>query len=182
MIKKSLRQIKKENAEFARAVKFLIDKILDENGKQKVEGKPLLAHSLDVAYKLRNLGYENDLVLAAVLHDLIEDAGISAEEIRKKFGSLVCELVEAVSFKDNIEDKATRYQEMYKRTKEAGKDALILKTADLLANYNFFHFVRDHKLKKFLVKKYKYFLTIAQPISQEPIYQELSEKIKNPQK
>ena len=73
---KSLQQIKKDNAEFARAIKFMIEKILDEKGKQKINGKPLVTHSLDTAYKLRDLGYKNDLVIAGVLHDLIEDAGV----------------------------------------------------------------------------------------------------------
>lgn len=174
---KSLPQIKKENAEFARAIKFMIEKILVEKGKQKVKGKPLVTHSLDTAYKLRDLGYKNDLVIAGVLHDLIEDADVLVGEIEKEFGNSIARLVEANSFKQEIEDETTRYQELFKRTKETGKDALILKAADILVNLDFFYFVLETKLKKSLIKKWEYFLEIAQPIQKEPVYQELKQKI-----
>ncbi len=180
---KSLREIKKENAEFARAVKFMIEKILDEKGKQKLKNKkPLIAHSLDTAYKLRDLGYDNCLVIAGVFHDLIEDANVSVQEIKKEFGNYIAKLVEAVSFKNIIEEKTVRYKEFYQRTKKAGKDALILKAADILTNYSYFRFIKNRIKKKFIIKKWKYFLEIAQSIEKEPVYQELKQKIQKIEK
>lgn len=166
---KEIKIIKKEHNKLAKAIKFLVDKVLDEKGEQKDSvrtSKPLVAHSLEVAFCLKQLGYENDIVMAAVLHDLLEDTDTKEKEITEKFGKEVANIVEAVSY-DFGENKNADYKKSFDEMADF-PEALIVKSADLLENIKYFQFAPDNE-KPGLLKKWNYFLNIAQRISGEPI-------------
>ncbi len=64
------------------------------NGKvRKCEGHPAILHSLEAAAITQSVTDEPEAVIAAVLHDIVEDTDTSLEELRKLFGSRVAELV-----------------------------------------------------------------------------------------
>ena len=170
---KNIEIIKKEHYKLAKAIKFLIDKVLDEKGEQKTDvrtSKPLVAHSLEVAFYLKQLGYENDIVIAAVLHDLLEDTDTKKEEITEKFGKEVADIVEAVSYDFGV-NKDADYKKSFDKMADF-KEALIVKSADLLENIKYFQFAPGEE-KSELIKKWNYFLKIAGKISSEPVYKEL---------
>lgn len=58
---------------------------------------PFILHPLEVAQLLRGRDYPDDVVAAGVLHDVIEDTGVSQEELEERFGTPVAALVVAVS-------------------------------------------------------------------------------------
>ena len=60
-------------------------------------GEPYITHPLAVAEIVADLGLDTDCVIAALLHDCIEDTGATHEDIAKKFGPTVAELVEGVT-------------------------------------------------------------------------------------
>lgn len=62
-----------------KAIKFLVHQI-DKNGKNS---KPVIFHSLKVGIHLYNLGYDKDIVIAGVLHDVLEDADVDSKEVKK---------------------------------------------------------------------------------------------------
>jgi len=82
--------------------------------------KPGVAHNLRVGSHLQELGYNQDIVMAGILHDLIEDTAITASEIKKEFGVRVTELVMANTFDDSIDDKVRRYRELFGRCLKVG--------------------------------------------------------------
>ena len=61
--------------------------------KRKLTGTPYILHPLEVASILANMSASQDLIIAAMLHDTIEDCGIKREEIESQFGPRVTELV-----------------------------------------------------------------------------------------
>lgn len=81
----------------------LIDKAYDfgkaAHGNQKrMNGKPYFEeHCVHVADHILELGMDTPLVCAALLHDTIEDTKVTAEQIKKEFGSEIALLVEGVS-------------------------------------------------------------------------------------
>jgi len=80
-------------------VRFLIDCCLDKEGNQKITNpKPVVAHSLRMGFDLLRQGYDVDIVIGAVLHDVEEDAGVSIKEIEKNFGKKVAKTVEVVEY------------------------------------------------------------------------------------
>ena len=80
----------------------LIDKAVDyARNKHKLQkrkdGSPYIIHPLAVAQIVAEIGLDMDAILAALLHDCIEDTDASHEDIEKLFGRTVAELVEGVT-------------------------------------------------------------------------------------
>ena len=61
--------------------------------RRKVDGHPAILHSLEAATITQTLTDEREAVIAAVLHDTVEDAGVKIGEILERFGDRVAELV-----------------------------------------------------------------------------------------
>jgi len=177
---KSLNQIKKEQFRLQRAVKFLVDCCLDKEGSQKITNpKPVVAHSLRMGFDLLRRGYDIDIVIGAILHDVEEDAGVSIKEIEKRFGKKVVEIVEAVSCNRNIPEGKERYLDTYKRIIKAGRQAIIVSVADHINNANYYKYIKSKLTKKEVYEMWRvFFKIVASKISDEPIYQELKTKMK----
>jgi (p)ppGpp synthase/HD superfamily hydrolase len=105
---------------------------------------PYIVHPLDVLSILLKSGAGEDLVIAGVLHDVLEDTPRSKDEIRKDFGNVVGSLVEGASESEaltkgvsNEEKKKTwklRKSERITKVRTAGRELRLLICADKLAN------------------------------------------------
>ncbi|MBU2416356.1 HD domain-containing protein [Patescibacteria group bacterium] len=157
------------------AIKFLVFAIY-ESGKNP---KPVILHSVRVGLHLYNLGYDKDIIIVAILHDVIEDTDLETKEVETKFGKKIARLVEANSFDENIEDKTARYKENFERCRKAGKDALIVKAADFFDNVDYYHLASTNELAKWLLGKLKYFIDNSKDeLKDEALYDELVKKYK----
>ncbi len=107
------------------------------NGQErKVTGTPYISHPFSVASIVSNYTDNEEIIIAALLHDVIEDVdkdGYREQDITDTFGQRVADLVLDVS-----EDKSLPYDERKKeyldRVKELDQDALLIKYADLYHN------------------------------------------------
>src|ERR1700753_1237737 len=68
------------------------------------DGAVFLVHPAEVASLLARLGYPDDVVAAAVLHDVLEDTDAQFGDLRSRFGTRVAELVAVVSDDPAIAD------------------------------------------------------------------------------
>lgn len=66
-------------------------------GQVRKSGEPYITHPVEVAKILMNLGMEETVVIAGLLHDVLEDTNVTKEEIEKEFGKDVLSLVEAIT-------------------------------------------------------------------------------------
>ncbi len=105
--------------------------------------------------------YSKDIVLAGILHDLLEDTDVKANDIELKYGSNIRKIVEAVSFNPKIDDKLKQAKFMFENCCNQGYEALIVKCADLLDNIDYVNFVTDLNIKNKLLKKYELFLGMS---------------------
>lgn len=112
---------------------------------RKCEGHPAVLHSLEAGTIAQTLTKEEDIVVAVLLHDTIEDAGISAKEIDEKFGERVIDLVlsETENKRAHL-DPADSWMmrkeesiEVLKATKDIGVKILFL--SDKLSNIRSFY-------------------------------------------
>lgn len=146
---------------------------LDEGGQNP---KPVLLHSFKVSMSLYALGYGRDIVLSAILHDLIEDTGTTREDIAELYGEEIAGIIAAVSFDAGIEDVLEQAKDMFGRCISFGRKALIVKCADLLDNIAFVHLPAPAEQEK-LLRKYSLFLEISEAhIGDEPIYGQLAKR------
>ena len=72
-------------------------------GQQRRSGEPYVTHPLAVAGILADMHMDHQSLMAAMLHDVIEDTGISKAAIEEQFGESVAELVDGVSKLTQIE-------------------------------------------------------------------------------
>lgn len=162
-----------EDVEIERAIKFLVQSF-EESGDNP---KPVILHSIRVGMDLYRRGYEKRIVIAGLLHDVLEDTDVSKDEINSKFGKDVSDIVEATSFDGDIEDYADRYHDTLDRCFKKGRDAVLVKAVDTLDNSDYYHVAGSDELRSKLLEKMKYFIDNAEPcIGNEPIYQELRDK------
>ena len=61
--------------------------------RRKKSGVPYILHPMEASVIVGTMTDDQNLIAAAVLHDVVEDAGITLEEIKEKFGQRVWELV-----------------------------------------------------------------------------------------
>ncbi|MDM8239056.1 bifunctional (p)ppGpp synthetase/guanosine-3',5'-bis(diphosphate) 3'-pyrophosphohydrolase [Pseudoflavonifractor phocaeensis] len=83
----------------------------EHHGQLRKSGEPYIIHPLAVADIVADLGLDVDSVIAALLHDCIEDTDATHDEIAKKFGAPVAALVEGVT-------KLTRVQYVSKEEEQ----------------------------------------------------------------
>jgi len=77
-------------------------------GQTRVSGEPYIAHPLETALFLADLHLDAHTLIAALLHDVVEDCGITLEELDARFGHEVTKLVDGVTKLARLDD---RFQE-----------------------------------------------------------------------
>lgn len=139
--------------------------------------KPVLLHNIRVGFHLYELGYSEDIVLAGLLHDILEDTETSKSDLKDKFGAKITQIVSSNSFNALIEDKTEQFKDMFKRCMVYGKEALIIKAADILDNSNYIQFVDNKENREWLLFKMKSFIDISMElIETEEIWIKLNKK------
>lgn len=95
---------------------------------------PYIVHPLNVAKLLIESDAAANTVIAGVLHDTIEDAGVTSDQIAQRFGKEVCELVAAVTEPPRSLVWEDRKRTVLKRLESAPLAVLELECADKLDN------------------------------------------------
>ncbi|MDG2090718.1 MAG: bifunctional GTP diphosphokinase/guanosine-3',5'-bis pyrophosphate 3'-pyrophosphohydrolase [Gammaproteobacteria bacterium] len=109
------------------------------DGQFRISGAPYVTHPLAVAGILREMHMDHQSVAAAMLHDVIEDTGLTKEAIFDQFGTSVADIVDGVSklnrieFSSHAEAQAENFQKM---ALAMAKDirVILVKLADRMHN------------------------------------------------
>ena len=119
--------------------------------RRKKSSAPYILHPMEAAVIVGTMTDDQNLIAAAALHDVVEDAGITIEEIEERFGKRVRELVqsETEDKRDNLPPEATwrirkaESLEILKNTEDIG--VLMVWLGDKLANMRSLY--RDWKVE-----------------------------------
>lgn len=119
---------------FLKALNFSAGKHRDQRRKDK-KASPYINHPIEVANILWTIGgvYDVSTIIAAILHDTIEDTDTTPEELRDHFGDEVLKLVLEVS-DDKSLPKQERKQNQIKHSSRLSLAAKQLKLADKICN------------------------------------------------
>lgn len=98
------------------------------------DGLPYIDHPLAVAERLIKHRHGDEVLAAALLHDVVENSEIEAAEVRERFGEKVAELVEALTEDETIPSYEERKEEHRWRVAKAGPAAMAIFAADKLTN------------------------------------------------
>lgn len=123
------------------------------DGQKRSSGEPYVTHPLAVATILANLHMDHQALIAALLHDVIEDTGINKEAVTRQFGEVVAELVDGVSkltqitFESKAEAQAENFRKMVLAMAEDIR-VIIVKLADRLHNMRTLGVLRPDKKRR----------------------------------
>ena len=78
--------------------------ILAHEGQKRASGEDYVNHTFAVAAIVHELGLDADVVIAALLHDTVEDTPVTLEQLRKEFGDDVANMVDGVTKMEVIQE------------------------------------------------------------------------------
>ena len=102
--------------------------------RRRHSGRPYIEHPLRVAALLREAGFDDEVIAAALLHDVVEHTTTEIESVAKAFGERVATLVYALTEEESIEPYERRKDAHRADVEAAGAEAIAIYAADKLAN------------------------------------------------
>ncbi len=116
---------------------------------KRKSGEPYITHPIAVAEILAGFRLDRDSIIAAILHDTVEDTDVSDDEIEQRYGKVVATLVDGVtklksSNHDKQQNKAATFHKILTATL-ADPRVLIIKLADRLHNMSTLDAIRPEK-------------------------------------
>ncbi len=135
-------------------------------GQYRKTGEKYIVHPLFVSYILTSINADKDTIIAALLHDVVEDTETSKNDIIENFGNVVATLVDGVTKINNINvSTENEYLTSYYKKIIVGMSedvrVIIIKLADRLHNMRTLYAL-DHEKQK---RKAKETLEILAPIA-----------------
>jgi GTP pyrophosphokinase len=122
-------------------------------GQLRKSGEPFIIHPVGVAETLAELGMDTATIVAALLHDTVEDTVMSSAELATEFGDEVAMLVEGVTKLDRVKTNSSlerQAESLRKMLLAMAKDyrVLLIKLADRLHNMRTLHHMPRHKQER----------------------------------
>jgi len=149
-----------------------------KNQKRR-SGEPYITHPLSVAGILAEMHMDHQCLMAALLHDVIEDTGVLKHTIGKEFGEDVAHLVDGVSklsniFQSRAEAQAENFQKM---TLAMAKDirVIMIKLADRLHNMRTLDHLNSEKQRRIAKETLEIYAPIANRLGMNSIRIEFEE-------
>lgn len=164
MEKAHIAEFEYDKHEIERALFFLSNALQDSGHNTK----PVLLHSIQVAEMLWERGFPQDVVIAAVLHDVVEDTDITIDDVEQSFGHQVAVYVDALTVSDTQD-----IMQSFACTAELGSEALSIRAADLIQNSYYYH-LASTDMQKRLRDKFVYFMELSGELLDEALVSELS--------
>jgi GTP diphosphokinase / guanosine-3',5'-bis(diphosphate) 3'-diphosphatase len=147
-------------------------------GQKRKSGDPYITHPLAVSTILAELGMDTTTLVAALLHDTVEDTGYSLEELGRDFGEEVAHLVDGVTKLDKVKLGAAAEAETIRKMVVAmAKDprVLVIKLSDRLHNMRTMRFLPPEKQARKARETLEVFAPLAHRLGMATVKWELED-------
>jgi len=150
------------------------------DGVVRKTGEPYITHPVSVACILADLHMDVPTILAALLHDVVEDTDITTLDIKQKFGPQVAELVDGVTKLDKIEFQSAsqaQAENFRKMLLAMSQDVrvILVKLADRLHNMQTLEAMRPEKQRIIAKETLDIYAPIANRLGLNDVYQALED-------
>ncbi len=158
---------------------FLVARDAHE-GQTRSTGEPYIIHPVAVARILAEMRLDIETLMAALLHDVIEDTGVTKEDLASRFGDTVAELVDGVSkldklkFRDRKEAQAENFRKMIMAMAH-DIHVILIKLADRTHNMRTLGALRPDKRRRIARETLEIFSPLAHRLGIHNIKSELEE-------
>ena len=154
---------------------------LRAHGDQKRKsGKPFIMHPISVACILVELGMDNESIMAALLHDVVEDTPVALEEVKDIFGEDVALITDGVTklgkipFSSREEQQAENLRKMLIAMSHDIR-VIIVKLADRLHNLRTIEFLPEQKRRDKALETMEVYAPIADRLGIKAIKEEMED-------
>lgn len=168
-------------SEAKQQLKIIIDAYLSESDVERVlaacdyadiahdgitrkSGEPYILHPIAVSCILAHMRLDTETLMAALLHDVIEDTDFNKDDITEKFGSTVAELVDGVTKLSHSSDKeynkAASFRKILQATLQDPR-VIIVKLADRYHNMTTLEALRPDKRARIARETFEIFVPMA---------------------
>ncbi|MDE0746207.1 MAG: RelA/SpoT family protein [Porticoccaceae bacterium] len=136
-------------------------------GQMRQSGDPYITHPLAVANILADMRMDHESLIAGLLHDVIEDTGVTKGQISRRFGRTVADLVDGVSKLSEVESASRAEQQaesFQKMTLAMSRDirVMLVKLADRLHNMRTLGVLSPEKRRRIARETLEIYAPIAQ--------------------
>ncbi len=149
-------------------------------GQTRQSGEPYVSHPIAVARILTPLHMDMQAIVAALLHDVVEDTDIHIEDVAEKFGKPVAEMVEGLSKLDKLQfetQEDAQAENFRKMLMAMARDVrvILIKLADRLHNMRTLGAVSAEKSQRIARETMEIYAPIANRLGLNTIFQELQD-------
>ena len=149
-------------------------------GQTRQSGEPYVSHPIAVARILTPLHLDAQAIIAALLHDVVEDTDISIDNVAEAFGKPVAEMVEGLSKLDKLQfetQEDAQAENFRKMLMAMARDVrvILIKLADRLHNMRTLEAVSPEKSQRIARETVDIYAPIANRLGLNTIFQELQD-------
>ena len=150
------------------------------SGQKRKEGSPYVTHCLAAARISAEMGLDEDSIVAALLHDCIEDTALTHEDIARQFGNEVADIVEGVTKLTRVQFTSREDEQMENLRKmlmAMAKDlrVILIKIADRLHNMRTMEYMNQQKRLDKSLETMEIYAPIAHRLGMQRIKWELED-------
>lgn len=149
-------------------------------GQIRKSGEPYISHPIAVAEICADWKLDAQAIMAALLHDVMEDQDVKKEELIERFGAPVATLVDGLSkldkieFQSQIEAQAENFRKMLLAMARDVR-VILIKLADRLHNMRTLGFMSPEKKRRIARETMEVYVPIAHRLGLNNIYRELQD-------
>ena len=185
---KLLKQINEYNIKYnlavdSKLIEVVINFIMEKHKDQRrYSGEPYYHHPIEVALIVMNYFFDAETIIAALLHDIVEDTNFSLNQINFLFGEEVALLIDQLTKLNNNEVlklKLSKEENVCKliNLNKNNKKVFAIKLSDRLHNMRTIEYVPIAKQKKIALETLQLFIPIARYTGMTQIELELHELV-----
>ena len=149
-------------------------------GQTRASGDDYVSHTIEVATIIAQLRLDTDTVVAALIHDTIEDTAVSLRDVEEQFGSNVAAIVDGVTklgkvrFRSATEQQVENYRKMLLSMASDAR-VILVKLADRLHNMRTLEHLPDHKRRRIALETREIYAPLAHRLGMAAIRWELED-------